>query len=344
MKVYPEKLQATLSKNQTHGFIVSGDEPLLVEESADLIRTSLRHDGVSEREVFHAEAGFDWTSLLESGNSMSLFAERKLLEVRIPNGKPGDQGGKTLSALSEQLSDDLKLLLILPRLDQSAQRTKWFKTIESTMAFVQVWPIDARSFPRWLDTRFKQAGLKADREAIRAMAMKTEGNLLAAIQEIERLKLLSTSGQVTFDDVLEGVADSARYDVFKLIDAALIGDINRATRMVDGLKAEGVEALYLVNMLARELRSLDMMKRAMNAGVSEREMFKKARVWDKRAPAVTRCLERHDRETLERCQLLLGGVDRMVKGIVQGDPWRELGRIVLLLAGEDILPAANQAS
>ncbi len=336
MKVYPEKLQGALGSY--HGFIISGDEPLLVEESADLVRAGLRDQGVTEREVFHAESGFDWQSLLESSNSMSLFAERKLLEVRIPNGKPGDQGGKALASLVEQLSDDLKVLLVLPRLDQSAQRSKWFKAIDAAMGFVQIWPIEARQFPAWLNTRFQRAGLKADRDAVRAMAVKTEGNLLAAIQEIERLKLLSTGGQVTTEDVLEGVADSARYDVFKLIDAALLGDVTRSVRMVDGLKAEGTEPLFLVNMLSRELRSLEGMKRAMNAGAPQRDVFKKARIWDKRAPAVTRCLDRHQAGSLQQCQLSLGQVDRMVKGLQKGDPWRELHRVVLLLAGADILP------
>lgn len=344
MKVYREKLAGIINEGKFHGVIVSGDEPLLMEESADLVRKSLRDAGVTEREVFHAETGFDWNSLLQSGNSMSLFAERKLLEVRLPGGKPGEKGGKALASLVGQLSDDLKLLLILPRVDQATQRTKWFKAIESVLAFVQVWPIDGREFPRWLETRFRATGLTADRDALRAMAIKTEGNLLAAIQEIQRLKLTSSNDRVTAEDVLQGVADSARYDVFKLIDAVLAGDVNRAARMIDGLKAEGTEPLFIVNMLARELRTLEAVKLSVDGGTSQREAFKKARIWDKRAPAVSRCLERHSAKSLQSCQLALGLVDRMVKGMAGGDPWRELHHVIMNLAGKQILPLASSLS
>ncbi|MBO6563394.1 MAG: DNA polymerase III subunit delta [Pseudomonadales bacterium] len=333
MKVYPNKLPELLRKGGQQVFIVSGDEPLLVQESCDLIRGELKKQGFTEREVFHAESGFDWNSLLYSGNSMSLFADRKLMEIRLPTGKPGDAGGKALTELLESRNDETAILLVLPRADQSTQRTKWFKTVESAAAFVQVWPIEAKELPRWLEGRFRQAGLRADREAIRTMAERIEGNLLAAIQEIERLKLIVGDRAVTVNDVTEGVADSARYDVFKMIDAALVGDVSRCVRMTDGLRAEGVESLFVVNMLAREIRSLESIKTDLQNGLSQREVFKKARVWDKRVPVVSRCLDRHDLTSLRSLQVSLGSIDRMVKGLVQGDPWRSLQEVILSLAG-----------
>ena len=333
MKVYPNKLAEQLRKGGRRVFIVSGDEPLLVQESCDLIRDELKHQGFAEREVFHAEAGFDWTSLLYSGNSMSLFAEKKLMEVRLPSGKPGDAGGRVLTELTGQLNDDTAVLLVLPRVDQSSQRTRWFKSVESVAAFVQVWPIEARDLPRWLDGRFREAGLRVERDAVRAMAERIEGNLLAAVQEIGRLKLMVGDRAVTVDDVLEGVADSARYDVFKMIDAALAGDVIRCVRMTNGLRAEGVEPLYVVNMLARELRSLESIKTDITAGMNQREVLRKARVWDKRVPMVSRCLDRHDTGSLRGLQVTLGSVDRIVKGLGQGDPWRVLQEVVLALAG-----------
>ncbi len=333
MKVYPNKLPELLRKGGQQVFIVSGDEPLLVQESCDLIRGELKKQGFIEREVFHAESGFDWSNLLYSGNSMSLFADRKLMEIRLPTGKPGDAGGKALTELVESLNDETAILLVLPRADQSTQRTKWFKAVESAAAFVQVWPIEAKELPRWLEGRFRQAGLRADREAIRTMAERIEGNLLAAIQEIERLKLIVGDRAVTVDDVTEGVADSARYDVFKMIDAALLGDVSRCVRMTDGLRAEGVESLFVVNMLAREIRSLESIKTDLQNGLNQREVFKKARVWDKRVPVVSRCLDRHDLRSLRSLQVSLGSIDRMVKGLVPGDPWRSLQEVVLSLAG-----------
>jgi DNA polymerase-3 subunit delta len=339
VKVYPNKLVETLKQKSLRVFIVSGDEPLLVQESCDLIRRGLKVQGFVERDLFYAESGFDWSGLLYSNNSMSLFAEKKLIEVRLPTGKPGDAGGKVLTELVSSLSDDSALLLVLPRADQSTQRTKWFKSIEAAAGFVQIWPIEAKELPKWLENRFRQAGLKVTRDAVRVMAQRTEGNLLASVQEIQRLKLIVGEREVNVDDVSTGVADSARYDVFKLIDAGLAGDINRCVRMTAGLKAEGVEPLFIVNMLVREIRSMESIKTAINQnqnqnqGASQREAFKKARVWDKRVPLVTRCLDRHDSRSLQDMLLQLGSVDRTVKGLESGDPWRKLQDVVFLLAG-----------
>ena len=332
MKVYPDKLAGFLDKDEKRVFVVSGDEPLLVQEACDLIREKFKSRGFTEREVFHAESGFDWTSLLYSSNSISLFAEKRLMEVRLPSSKPDEEGGKVLTELAESLNEDTALLLILPRMDQAAQRRKWFKTVEPKAAFVQVWPIEPKDLPRWLQGRFRQAGLNAGQDAILAMAGRIEGNLLAAVQEMERLKLIVGDREVTLDDVLDGVADSARYDVFKLIDAALAGNVARSVRMSDGLKAEGIEALFVVNMLARELRLLEVIRSDMDEGMNQREALRKARVWERRVPLVNRCLDRHDSHSLRQLQVALGSVDRMVKGMVEGDPWRKLQGVLLSLA------------
>jgi len=339
MKVYANQLVETLNQKSLRIFVVSGDEPLLVQESCDLVRRGLKAQGFIERDLFYAESGFDWSGLLYSSNSMSLFAEKKLIEVRLPTGKPGDAGGKVLTELVSSLSEDNALLLVLPRADPSTQRTKWFKSVEAVAGFVQVWPIEAKELLRWLENRFRQAGLKVTRDALRVMAQRTEGNLLASVQEIERLKLIVGEREVNVDDVSAGVADSARYDVFKLIDAGLAGDLKRCVRMTTGLKAGGVEPLFIVNMLVREIRSIESIKTAINQnqnqnrGAGQREAFKKARVWDKRVPLVTKCLDRHDSRSLQEMLLQLGSVDRTVKGLESGDPWRKLQDVVFRLAG-----------
>jgi DNA polymerase-3 subunit delta len=333
MKIYADKLVETLKQKSLRIFIVSGDEPLLVQESCDVVRRGLKAQGFIERDLFYAESGFDWSGLLYSSNSMSLFAEKKLIEVRLTTGKPGDAGGKVLTELVSSLSDDSALLLVLPRADQSTQRTKWFKSVEAVAGFVQVWPIEAKELPRWLENRFRQAGLKVTRDALRAMAQRTEGNLLASVQEIERLKIVVGDREVNLADVSSSVVDSARYDVFKLIDAGLAGNFNRCVRMTAGLKAEGVEPLFIVNMLVREIRSMESIKTAINQGTGQREVFKKARVWDKRVSLVTKCLDRHDSRSLQEMLLQLGSVDRTVKGLDSGDPWRKLQDVVFRLAG-----------
>lgn len=339
MKVYADKLAADLKGSLRPLYIVSGDEPLLVQEVCDEIRQALKKQGFAERELFHAEANFDWTSLLYSAGSMSLFAEQKLLEVRLPSGKPGDKGSKALLELVDQLNEDTVLMLVMPRATPEIQRAKWFKGLESAGALIQVWPIEGRDLPKWLAGRFRRAGLKVSREAVQLMAERIEGNLLAAVQEIERLKLSLHDQQVDVQHVVEGVADSARFDVFKLIDAALAGNAARCIRMSSGLKAEGVELIFIISMLARELRTLELIKTGLVAGESRQSLLGKARVWKNRQDPVMRCLDRHDLKTVRELSTTVGRIDRMVKGVQRGDPWLELENILLGLAGVPVAPA-----
>jgi DNA polymerase-3 subunit delta len=333
MKVYPEKLAGSLKKGTAPLYIVSGDEPLLVQEACDLIRAELKEKGFEERDLYHVETGFDWDEVFYSVNSMSLFAEKKLIEIRMPTAKPGDKGGKALTALVEQLGSDTVLLLVLPRVDAGTQKTKWFKSIESAGAFVQVWPIESQALPRWLEERFRREGLQVTREAVLALTDRIEGNLLAAVQEIQRLKLVARDNSVDLDLVLDGVADNARFDVFKLIDTSLGGDSAKLVRMIQALQAEGVELLFLNSMLARELRGLETMSLAMLQGQPMREALKKGRVWDKRTSAVSKALNQHNPGSLRRLQEGTGSVDRMVKGLMVGDPWLQITSVLLELSG-----------
>ena len=343
MKIWANKLAGELKKGTAPVYVVSGDDPLLVQETCDLIRDHLKRCGYTERDLHHAEGNFDWSLLLESAGSMSLFAEQKLIEVRMPNGKPGDQGSRVLQELAEHAGDDNVLLLVLPRADQPMQRSKWFKALESAGLLVQVWPVDRKDLPRWLEDRFRRVGLQASRDAVVAMAERIEGNLLAAVQEIERLRLTARDNRVDVQDVIDGVADSARYDVFKLIDAALAGDAVRAVRMCQGLQHEGVDVLFLVNMLSRELRNLERIKTQVNQGMSMQEAFRKGRIWDKRSGPVKRCLERNAVAHLQQLQTTAGSIDRMVKGLEPGDPWRELQNLLMSLSGVRSLPFSHQA-
>ena len=332
MKIYGNRLTDTLRKGVAGVYVVSGDEPLLVQEACDEIRKALAGKGFTERDLFHVDAGFDWSELMYAINSMSLFAEQKILEVRM-TAKPDNAGRNALMDVVEQLNDDNVLLMVMPRVDANTQRAKWFKALDAAGVFVQIWPIDAKELPGWLKARFKREGLEASGEAITAMAERIEGNLLAAVQEIARLKLVARGNRVDLDQVIEGVADSARYDVFKLIDAALLGDTARVVRMTRSLEAEGVELLYLVNMLARELRSLETMAGQLAEGLPMREVLKKGRVWDKRTNAVSRCLDRHGVQSLRDLQVGVGGIDRVVKGINIGNAWRDFMTLVMELAG-----------
>jgi DNA polymerase-3 subunit delta len=186
MRVYPEKLSGTLKSGIAPIYVVSGDEPLLVQESTDLIRGHLRERGYTEREVFHAEGNFDWGQVLFSANSMSLFGDQKILDVRMPSGKPGDKGAKALIGLAEALRDGTSMVLTTSKLDASATRSKWFKALDGAGVHVQIWPLELAQFPQWLERRLRAVGLSAPPDVVGVLAERLEGNLLAAVQEIER--------------------------------------------------------------------------------------------------------------------------------------------------------------
>ena len=314
-------------------YLVSGDEPLLVQEACDLIRTELKKIGFSERELHHAETGFDWNTLLYSSNSMSLFSDKKLVEVRMSSAKPNDSAKEVLLEITSAPSDDTVFLIVMPKLDKNTMRSKWYKAIDGIGLHIPIWPIENNRLGGWLGARFKSAGLRASREVVELMAERVEGNLLAAVQEIERLKLIVSGDKVEIKDVIEGVADSARYDVFKLIDIVLLGDASKTVRMLQGLKTEGVEILFIVNMFVRELRSLDLMKAAVVSGQTMQSALKTGRIWQKREGPVTQCLRRHSHSQIQELTQSMGTIDRMVKGIEIGDPWRELQNVLLTLAG-----------
>jgi DNA polymerase-3 subunit delta len=339
LKLPADKLAGSLDRDLAPLYLVSGDEPLLVQESCDLIRSKLRDSGYSERDLFHVEGSFDWEQVLFSANSMSLFAEQKILEIRMPSGKPGDKGAAALKDYIEHMPDDTVMLLVLPRLDASTQKTKWFKALESAGVFVQVWPVSLGQMPRWLSGRFSRAGLKAEREAVEALIDRIEGNLLAAIQEIERLKLLSSDGTIRLKDIVEGVADSSRYDLFAFIDAAVEQDATRTLKIAQGLRMEGAEILYVTAMLAREVRSLSAMAAKIESGQSVDSAIQAGRVWQKRKPMVQRCLRVHRLSDFLDMEKRIAEVDKMVKGLAQGDPWNTLTGIALSLAGRPLRAA-----
>ena len=269
MKLNANQLGRQLKDELAPVFIVSGDDPLLTGEIADEIRRACRQAGCEERLVFHVDRSFDWGQLHDVSHSMSLFAQQRLIELRIPGGKPGDEGGKALIAWLEAPPPDTTLLISLPKLDASVQRSKWAKTLIEHPAtrFVHIWPIEAQQLPGWMRDRLASVGIQATPEALDLLSARVEGNLLAASQEIEKLKLFCNSGVLDVHTVQEAVADSARFDVFNLADAMLKGEAQQALRVLHGLRGEGVEAPVVLWAIARELRSLASMAQDLARGL-----------------------------------------------------------------------------
>ena len=322
-------------------YVISGDEPLLAQESTDAVRLAARNQGFSGREVFHGEGKFDWGQLHNEANALSLFAEKKIIEVRISNGKPGDKGSKAICELCANPSPDNLLLVILPKLERSAQNSKWMKALESAGAHIQVWPVTGDQLPRWIKQRLLESNITANQQAVEILAERVEGNLLAAVQEIEKLKLLATNGKVDAIMMSSVVADSARYNLFEFVDKVLAGDAQSAARSLRGLHSEGTDAIPLLWAITRELRILIKASEQISRGESRDWALKNAGVWEKRLPlfrsAIQRCSAAHLRMLLYQA----GAIDRGIKGMRKADIWDELTTLVLSLAGSQTLKPAN---
>jgi DNA polymerase-3 subunit delta len=332
VKIPANQLISSTKNSLLPCYLVTGDEPLLVQEALDAIRAGARQQGFAARELHVATAGFDWDELTASSANLSLFAEKRIVELRLPTGKPGRQGGASIIGLLEHAGDDLLLLISAPKLDRSAAASKWAKAVESHGALVQVWPIDLRELPSWISGRMRQAGLKPDRNAVRLIADRVEGNLLAADQEIQKLHLLLGEGEVTVDDVNKAVTDSSRYDVYKLADAAVAGDAARALRVLDGVRAEGTEPVIVVWALTRELRVLGRLADMVQSGAELGSALQKSGVWRNRQAIVRSCVARHRTSDLYRLLKIARRADAAAKGQSGENAWQLATEIVLGLA------------
>ncbi len=330
MRLYPEKLAGHLQQQLLPVYLVSGDEPLLVQECCDQIRQKAREQGCSEREVIEGGgSGFNWQDLLHCAASMSLFAERRLIELRLPSGKPGTEGSSALCEYLDIASGDDVLLIVCGKIDKQSTNSKWYKALDKAGATIQVWPVDAKNLPRWLQQRVRNAGMSIDNDALHLLCDRVEGNLLAAVQEVEKLKLLATDARITLQTVTAAVSDNARYNVFDMTDNALQGDANASLRMLHGLRAEGSEPPLVLWTLAREIRTLYEAQVDCDKGQSAPQALGARRVWPNRMPFMQAALARHDTHSLSLLLEQAALVDGSIKGFADGKPWDNLERLVV---------------
>ena len=340
MKISGDNLAAQLARGLAPIYLVSGDEPLLVNEAADTIRAHARAQGFTERDLHVVERGFDWPGLLTDSRSMSLFAQRKIVEIRMANPAPGEQGAEAIIELATQPSADNLVLIIAGKLDGRTQSSKWVSAIERQGVLIQIWPLETARLPGWIRDRLARHKLVADAAAAALLAERIEGNLLAAHQEIEKLALLLPPGPVTAETILDAVADSARFDVLQLGEAAMRGQTARALRILEGLRGEGVDAVLALWAVNKDLQWVARAQYLMSKGQSADAAMNAIYVWRPRQAAMKQALARLQPGAVRRLLLDAERVDRAIKGALRSDPWAELEGLVARFAGVKLPRAA----
>jgi DNA polymerase-3 subunit delta len=335
MKLSAEQLDSRLSRALAPSYVVHGDEPLLVQEAAEAIRSAACAQGYV-RECFFIDASFAWETLLQSFANLSLFATRRLLEVRIGTVKLGDDATKTLQTYAEDPPENTLLLLICGKLDVATQQSAWFTALEAVGVTVTIRPVTIQQMPGWIEKRMRTSGLHPNAKAVALLAESAEGNLLGAAQEIERLRLLFGKGSITAQEVRAVMSDSARYTIYALTEAALGGFGERVVRILRRLRSEGVEAALLSWALHREIRLLNVLDFELSQGKSLERALADNRVWDKHKLLVQKALQGLTQEACRRLLSDCARLDRLIKGLEQGDPWNELLNLSLRLAGHKI--------
>jgi len=332
MTITSEELPRHLASGLKPLYVVYGDALLLAIEAADNIRAAARSAGYAERETFIAEQHFKWNELHNSAQNMSLFASRKVVDLRIPSGKPGVEGGQALQDYCANLSKDVLTLISLPRLDWTTQKSQWFSALERYGVMVSADDIPRNALPRWIAGRLKRQEQSADEATLEFLADRCEGNLLAAFQEIQKLALLFPAGTLSFEQVKNAVMDVARYDIFKLSEAMLSGNAARFARILDGLRAEGTATVLVLWAVCEDIRTLGKVLQAVQRGGNLGNVLRDMRVRKDKQGLIEHAARRLKFPHIERAIQHAARLDKTIKGLRQGDVWDELLQLGLRFA------------
>jgi DNA polymerase-3 subunit delta len=344
MRISSEQLASQLARGLKPLYTLFGDEPLLTLEAADRIRARARAEDYIEREVLTVDSSFKWPQLMMAANSQSLFASRKLLELRIPNGKPGTEGSEALQTFCKSPPAETITLIALPALDWRAQKAGWFEALERSGITVEAKAVPRTALPQWLAGRLQAQGQSTDAEALAFIADRVEGNLMAAFQEVQKLALLFPNGPISFEQIREAVLDVARYDVFNLGIAMIEGDPVRLSRMLDGLKGEGAAPPMALWALSDEIRAIGRVLAGAESGRPLSTLWRDVKVWG--APhqaAMQQNLARFSKAQVAQGLRHAAAIDRMIKGLAKGDVWDELLQLALRFARKRASASATGA-
>jgi DNA polymerase-3 subunit delta len=331
MAIKPEQLPGLLQRSLARVYLIAGPEPLLVQECRDQVIRAAQAQGFVERAVHDIGRNFDWDQLQQESAAPSLFASRKILDLRLPTGKPGTDGSAALVELARAADPDVLLLVSSGDWSTAMRKLKWATELAGAGVLVEIWPVKPAQLPAWIRQRMKSAGLEPEPAAISLLTELVEGNLLAAQQEIDKLLLLGHSARVTVDDVAQVVASSARFDAFRLVECALQGKLDECLRVAAGLQRTGVAIQAVTGAMYRELSVADAARSAIGAGESEAAVFGRLRIWPARQAPMRRALGRLSAFDFGEVFRALGLIDRQSKGRAAGDAWQTLDRLLWFL-------------
>ncbi len=337
MRLAAEQIGSGIEKRLFPVYLVCGDEPLQQSEALDAIRSFCKKSGYSNREVFDVETSFSWDRFEVAARSLALFCEKKLLELRFGSGAPDKKAETCLLNYLERAPLDTVLLLSCGKLAKTTSKSTWFQALDRTGLIVQVWPLQRDKFLSWLESRMKARGVRLDKPALRLLASRVEGNMLAGAQEIDKLYVLYGSSQLDVNTVQEVVADSAHYDVFDLLDSALAGHAARSDRILASIRGEGIASQIVLWAFARELRMLAKMRFDLDRGGSLSNLSRKYTLWESRRPLIDAALRRLEYTRIQDFLRHCATIDLLGKGLAQGDVWEELLFLSLSIAGNSPL-------
>ncbi len=332
MSIRPENLPRALAKGLRPLYLLAGAEPLLIQESRDHILMAARKQGFLERQIFQVDKIFDWQALQMAGMEQSLFASRKVIDLRIPTGKPGLEGSKYFVEYCKQPDPDVLLIISCGAWDTATRKTKWASELARVGELVEIWPIKASELPGWIAQRLQAAGLQADAEAVRLLADFVEGNLLAAQQEIDKISLLNSGSPITADSIRHAVSSNARFDAFRLAECLMQGKAADCLRVAAGLQRTGVAIQAVSGALIYQLSQMEGVRASIAAGASEDSAFGRHRVFQMNQPLMRQALRRIPARTLSTAFSMLAKIDQQSKGQQSGDPWQTLNQMLLSLA------------
>jgi DNA polymerase-3 subunit delta len=327
----PERLAQLLEKSLAPLYLVAGAEPLLVQESRDLILDAAKRNGFLERDVYHVSGSFDWDSVKQAAAEQSLFSSRSVIDLRLPAGKPGKDGGKFFSEWARQPNPDRLLIVSCEQWDSGSRKSRWAADLAAAGILVEIWQIKANELPAWIERRMRAAGLNPEREAVRLLAELVEGNLLAAQQEIDKLALLDPGASVNVHDIRQCVGNSTRFDAFRLSECLLSGRTDECLKVASGLRRTGVAIQAVTGALYYQLNQLDAVRSALESGENEARAFGRLRVFRMAQPLFRAALRRLSESQIGESFHALALIDRQSKGRAAGEPWQTLDRMLIRL-------------